>query len=137
MQNNQFYTDHPSNPAKFYWVNYNDFSDTDLRVCPDGTTFDVSMEICGCVDESPDPPCNQEADLVAYFSFNEDWLDESCNGIVTRRVGNYSLYHSLSLSQQTRDIHPMRFQCWPTVFEAGLTLKPHCVNASCLLGWGQ
>ena len=31
----------------------------------------------------------------------------------------------LPLSQQTRDIHPMLFQCWPTVFDAGPTLIQH------------
>ena len=43
-------------------------------------------------------------------------------------------------SQQIRDIHPMLFQCWPTVFDAGPTLKQHWVNAPCLTGrcpsWG-
>ena len=37
-------------------------------------------------------------------------------------------------TQHTRGIHPMLFQCWPTVFDAGPTLKQHWVNASCLLG---
>ena len=36
-------------------------------------------------------------------------------------------------SQQTRGLHPMLFQCRPTFFDAGTTLKQHCVNASCLL----
>ena len=27
----------------------------------------------------------------------------------------------------------MMFQCWPTVLDAGPTLKQHWVNASCLL----
>ena len=35
---------------------------------------------------------------------------------------------------QTRGIHPMVFQCWPTVFGAGPTLKQYWVNAPCLLG---
>ena len=38
-------------------------------------------------------------------------------------------------SQQTRDIHPMLFQCWPIVFDAGPTLKQHWVNAPCYLGF--
>ena len=29
----------------------------------------------------------------------------------------------------------MVFQCWPTVFDAGPTLKQHWVNAPCLLGF--
>ena len=33
---------------------------------------------------------------------------------------------------QTRGIHPMLFQCWSTVFDAGPTLKQHFVNALCL-----
>ena len=32
-------------------------------------------------------------------------------------------------------IHPMLFQCWPSVFDAGPTLKQHWVNAPCLLAW--
>ena len=32
-------------------------------------------------------------------------------------------------------IHPLLFQCsWPTVFDAGPTLKQHLVNAQCLVG---
>ena len=42
---------------------------------------------------------------------------------------------SLIISQQTRDIHPLLYQCWPTVFDAGPTLKQHWVNVPCLLGW--
>ena len=41
---------------------------------------------------------------------------------------------TLYTTQQTRGIHPMLFQCWPTVFDAGPTLKQHWVNAPCLLG---
>ena len=33
------------------------------------------------------------------------------------------------VTKQTRGIHPMLFQCWPT--DAGPTLKQHWVNASC------
>ena len=29
----------------------------------------------------------------------------------------------------------MLFKCWPSVFNAGPTLKQHCFNASCLLEW--
>ena len=36
-------------------------------------------------------------------------------------------------SQQTRGIHPILFQCWHTVFDAGPTLKQHWVNVPCLL----
>ena len=32
-----------------------------------------------------------------------------------------------------RGIHPMLFQCWASVCDAGPTLKQHRVNASCLL----
>ena len=39
-----------------------------------------------------------------------------------------------AISQQTRDIHPMLFQCWPSVEDDGPTLKQHWVNAPCLLG---
>ena len=38
------------------------------------------------------------------------------------------------ISQQTRGIEPMLFECWATVYDAGLTLKQHWFNASCLLG---
>ena len=38
-------------------------------------------------------------------------------------------------AQQRRGIYPMLFQCWPTVFDAGPTLKQHWVSATSLLGW--
>ena len=38
-------------------------------------------------------------------------------------------------SQQTRDIQPMLFQCWPTVEDGGPALKQHWVDDSRLLGW--
>ena len=38
------------------------------------------------------------------------------------------------ISQQTRGIHTMLFQCWSTVFDAGPTLKQHWVNVPRLLG---
>ena len=34
---------------------------------------------------------------------------------------------------QTRGIHPMLVQCWPTVFEAGPSLKHHWVIVQCFL----
>ena len=37
--------------------------------------------------------------------------------------------------QQTRGIHTMLFQCWPTVFDAGRTLKQHWTYAPCLMGY--
>ena len=43
------------------------------------------------------------------------------------------LYIELFSTQQTRGIHPMLFQYWPTVFGAGPTLAKHWVNALCLL----
>ena len=36
-------------------------------------------------------------------------------------------------SQQTRDIDPMLFHCWPIVCDDGRTVKQHCVNVSCML----
>ena len=45
------------------------------------------------------------------------------------------VYRLKKISQQTRDIHPMLFQCWATVFKSGPTLKQHWVNALCLLGY--
>ena len=46
------------------------------------------------------------------------------------------MYVSLAVpSQQTRDIHPMLFQCWLIVSDAGPTLKHHWVNAPCFLGF--
>ena len=36
---------------------------------------------------------------------------------------------------QTRGIHPMLFQCWSTVSDAGPTLKQHWDNAPCFLGY--
>ena len=37
-------------------------------------------------------------------------------------------------AQQTRDIEPLLFQCWSTVYDAGPTLNQQWLNASCLLG---
>ena len=37
------------------------------------------------------------------------------------------------ISQQTRGIDPMLFQCWPTVDDAGPTLNQHRVNVTYLL----
>ena len=37
------------------------------------------------------------------------------------------------ISQQTRVIRPMLFQCWTSVEDAGPTLKRHWANSSCLL----
>ena len=51
--------------------------------------------------------------------------------------GPTSWWHSPPLpatTHHTRDIHPMLFQCCPTVFDAGPTLKQHWVKAPCLLG---
>ena len=39
-----------------------------------------------------------------------------------------------SLTQQTRDIHPMLFQCWANIEDGGPTLEQHGVNVLCLLG---
>ena len=47
---------------------------------------------------------------------NEQWMDASW----------------LPFAQQTRYIHPMMFQCWATVFDAGPTLKQLWVDASCI-----
>ena len=42
--------------------------------------------------------------------------------------------HIHSPGIQSREIHPMLFQCWASVEDGGLTLKQHWVDASCLLG---
>ena len=44
-----------------------------------------------------------------------------------------SLQHALP-SQQTRDVHPMTVQYWPTVYEAGPALKQPWVNVTKWLG---
>ena len=52
-------------------------------------------------------------------------------------VGTWPLHDSVHLAiQQTRDIHirTILFRCWPTIFDAGPTLKQHRVNDPCLLG---
>ena len=46
--------------------------------------------------------------------------------------GQVLAWYIIGLAQQTRDVHPMLFQCWPTVFDVGPTLK-HWVNIPCLL----
>ena len=65
---------------------------------------------------------------------NQHWLD------VWRWQGRSSTHkikvYAAVYTQQTRGIHPMLFQCWANVFDAGPTLKQHWVNASCLLGNG-
>ena len=38
------------------------------------------------------------------------------------------------VTQQTRNIHPLLFQCWASVEDGGPTLKQHWVNAPSLLG---
>ena len=38
------------------------------------------------------------------------------------------------LTQQTRDLHPMLFQCWASVEDGGPALEQHWVNVLCLLG---
>ena len=42
--------------------------------------------------------------------------------------------YTQQLSQQTRDVEPMLFYCWASVRDAGLTLKQHWFDVSCLLG---
>ena len=42
--------------------------------------------------------------------------------------------HIVLTTQQTRDIHPILFKCWPTVFDASSILKQHWMNAPYLLG---
>ena len=37
------------------------------------------------------------------------------------------------LSQQTRDVQPMLFECWANVVDGGPTFKQHWLNVSCLL----
>ena len=41
------------------------------------------------------------------------------------------------LCETAQGIHTMLFQCWPTVFDAGPTLKQHRVNVPSLLGKGS
>ena len=38
------------------------------------------------------------------------------------------------VTQKTRGFDPMLFQCWPTAYGAGPTLKQHWFKSSCLLG---
>ena len=47
---------------------------------------------------------------------------------------SYNTRVTNTIPQQTRGIHPMLFQSWATVFDAGPTLKQLWVDASCLLG---
>ena len=39
--------------------------------------------------------------------------------------------------QTYSSIYPMLFQCWPSVCDAGPTLKQHWVNAPCFLGYSK
>ena len=38
------------------------------------------------------------------------------------------------ITQQTRYVETMMFQCWASVEDVGPTLKHHCFNVACLLG---
>ena len=88
---------------------------------------------------------------INVFQHDSDW--ERCRPLGPKNVHNFLMTAENELSmrscrwnvsdfnylfstwtQQTRDVHPMLFQCWLTVFDAGPTLKQHRVNASCLLG---
>ena len=61
------------------------------------------------------------------------WVDVSCLlGIVL--YTSWPLIPDHLAIQQTPGIHTMLFDCWPTVFDAGPTLKQHWVNDLCLLG---
>ena len=58
---------------------------------------------------------------------------------MTKDYVNLEIYLSIdcqqsNVTQQTRGIHPMLFQCWASVEDGGPTLKQHWVNAPCLLG---
>ena len=57
------------------------------------------------------------------------------NPRTNREQGQTNIFTTTNLlpSQQTRGIHPMLFQYWSTVFDAGPTLKQHWANAPCLL----
>ena len=66
-------------------------------------------------------------------ALNRHWVDLSCLlGIVLWT--SWPLIRVHLAIQQTRGIHTMLFQCWPTVFDAGPTLKQQWVNDQCLLG---
>ena len=54
-------------------------------------------------------------------------------GICRPHQGGVNLTNKGITSQQTRGIHPMLFQCYPTVFDAGPTLQQHWINTVCLL----
>ena len=45
--------------------------------------------------------------------------------------------YTVSRSKQTRDVDPMLYQCWPTVYDVGPEfMNQPWVNVSCLLGAG-
>ena len=65
-------------------------------------------------------------------ALNWNLVDLSCLlGIVLQTSRSLIRVH-LAI-QQTRGIHTMLFQCWPTVFDAGPTVRRHWVNDPCLL----
>ena len=59
---------------------------------------------------------------------------EEVNQLKCYHSSQFSLTVCQGNSQQTRDVHPMLVQCWPTVCDAGPALYQHWVNVSCLLG---
>ena len=72
--------------------------------------------------------------------FTADKTGQLFVGDAILKVGNkndndhYFLHHTLSTTQQTREVVPMLVLCWASLVDGRPTLKQHWFNVSCLLG---
>ena len=72
----------------------------------------------------------KQTSRVCVCRMTSVWIYDTGGGGVSWSQTVITLY---TVIQQTRGIHPMPLQCWPTVFDAGPKLKQHWLNAPCLL----
>ena len=68
----------------------------------------------------------------AYFQNKEILCSGDTSECLPRDLGQ--LIVKCDITQKTRGINPMLFQCYASVEDAALKLKHHWVNTSCLLG---
>ena len=66
--------------------------------------------------------------IATYCWFN---ADKSSNTLAQHYSNTGSAVYLAAAPRQTRAIHPILFQCWPNVFDAGTTLKQHWVIVPC------
>ena len=71
--------------------------------------------------------------FCAYYNIRMGGVSITVSYMVQGHADRGCRHRSCLPTQGTRGIHPMLFQCWSCVFDAGATLKQHWVNAPCLL----